>query len=73
MGIFLADNQMISALNTSQGTIVSPIQGYGPSGIPVTYKSLNGNSSGGVSLPSCPVAGLMLPYFLVKHAVQHRQ
>jgi cell wall-associated NlpC family hydrolase len=65
MGIFLAANQMISALNSAQGTIVSPIQGYGPSGIPIAYRALTGNTSGGVSITGCnpvstPVAGLIL-------------
>lgn len=60
IGIFLQDNQMISALNHAYGTAVTPIQGYGPAGVPNIYRTVSGNSSGGISVPSgCNIAALL--------------
>lgn len=57
IGIALAGNQMISALNHIRGTVVTPIQGYGPVGVPVIYRAISGNSVGGASaLTGCKPA-----------------
>jgi peptidoglycan DL-endopeptidase CwlO len=42
MGIVLGPGQMISALDQSQGTVVTPIQGYGPPGAPIVYRRATG-------------------------------
>jgi hypothetical protein len=52
IGIVIGNNQMISALDTAQGTLVTPIQGYGPAGVSNIYRRVNGASGGGVSLPT---------------------
>ena len=46
MGIVLGPNKMISALNSQQGTLVSPILGYGPVGVPPVYRHLTGVPGG---------------------------
>lgn len=56
MGIVLGHNQMISALDTAQGTLVSPIQGYGPPGAPIIYRRVKASAAG--PIPRAPgVAG----------------
>ena len=53
MGIAVDGQHMISALNHSKGTLFSPIAGFGPMGIPVMYRRINGSASGGgISLPT---------------------
>lgn len=49
MGIYLADNKMISALNSQQGTVVTPISGYGPAGVALVYRNISGVTSPGLA------------------------
>jgi hypothetical protein len=53
IGIALAANQMVSALDSIDGTIVSPIQGYGPYGAPLIYRRISGVPAG----PGVPPPG----------------
>jgi cell wall-associated NlpC family hydrolase len=46
MGFVLAPDQMISALDSSDGTKVTPIAGYGPPGAPIIYRRLLGVAAG---------------------------
>jgi cell wall-associated NlpC family hydrolase len=56
MGIVLGPDKMVSALDTSQGTLVSPINGYGPAGAPIVYRRLKDAAAG--PIPQAPgVAG----------------
>lgn len=52
MGIVTGYNQMISALDSTQGTLVTPIDGYGPSGITPVFRRLTG-------VPGSPMPGLV--------------
>lgn len=52
IGIALGSGQMISALNTRDGTIQTPIQGYGPAGVPLIYRSINAGANSGTVLTS---------------------
>lgn len=53
IGIYLGPNQMVSALDTRDGTLVSPIAGYGPGGgDPTAYRRVTGLSGG--TTPSPP-------------------
>jgi hypothetical protein len=42
IGIVLGPNEMVSALDTAQGTCRTPIQGYGPYGAPIVYRRILG-------------------------------
>jgi cell wall-associated NlpC family hydrolase len=42
IGIAIDASHMISALDTESGTLVSPIVGYGPAGVAVEYRRVNG-------------------------------
>ena len=44
MGFVLGTDQMVSALDTAQGTLITPIQGYGPTGTPV-YRRIRGSGT----------------------------
>lgn len=56
MGIVLGPDKMVSALDTSQGTLVSPVNGYGPAGAPIIYRRLKNAAAG--PIPQAPgVAG----------------
>ena len=46
MGIVLGPGQMVSALNQAQGTVVTPIRGYGPPGAPIVYRRATGIPAG---------------------------
>jgi hypothetical protein len=46
MGFVLGPNQMVSALDSSDGTLVTPIEGYGPPGAPIVYRRLLGAAAG---------------------------
>lgn len=61
IGIALGNNQMVSALNHSQGTIKSPIQGYGPRGVAVIFRTVSGNSGAGLSAPTGCASALATP------------
>ena len=67
IGIVIAGNQMISALDTRDGTKVTPIQGFGPAGVAVVYRQLSGVTSAGVSVPGCLMAlvAVLMPYEIV--------
>lgn len=52
IGIATDGSHMISALNSSMGTVVTPIQGYGPAGVALIYRSVTGAATAGVSVPS---------------------
>jgi cell wall-associated NlpC family hydrolase len=45
IGIVLGPDEMVSALDTAQGTLVSPIQGYGPPGAPLVYRRVHGTGT----------------------------
>lgn len=49
IGIALGANQMISALDPAQGTAVTPIDGTGPAGAPLTFRRLNAEVLDGAS------------------------
>jgi cell wall-associated NlpC family hydrolase len=46
IGIVLGPNQMVSALDSADGTLVTPIQGYGPPGAPIVYRRVVGAAAG---------------------------
>jgi len=46
IGIYLAPDKMISALNTAMGTLVTPINGYGPGGLTPFYRRVTGAAGG---------------------------
>lgn len=46
IGIVLGPDQMVSALDSSQGTLVTPIKGYGPPGAPIVYRRVLGVPAG---------------------------
>ncbi|HVH81901.1 MAG TPA: hypothetical protein VM782_21055, partial [Stellaceae bacterium] len=57
IGIVLAPGKMVSALNPQLGTLVSPITGYGPLGVPQVYRRLTGITPGGVLAAAQPGGG----------------
>ncbi len=66
MGIALSATQMISALNHITGTVVTPIQGFGPLGAALMYRSLSGNTGAGSSIPGCTPGLMVMLYALLK-------
>lgn len=46
MGIVLGADKMVSALDSSQGTLISPINGYGPPGAPIVYRRVTAAAAG---------------------------
>ena len=46
IGIVLGPDQMMSALDSSQGTLITPITGYGPPGAPIVYRRVLGAAAG---------------------------
>lgn len=46
IGIVLGPDQMVSALDSSQGTLVTPITGYGPPGAPIVYRRVVAAAAG---------------------------
>jgi len=44
IGVVLGPDRMISALNPEVGTVVTPIDGYGPRGVPHVYRSVTGRA-----------------------------
>lgn len=46
IGIAISSTHMISAYDTAQGTLVTPIQGAGPSGVPLVYRRVKGVPGG---------------------------
>ena len=55
IGIAVSSSEMVSALNPSQGTVQTPIQGYGPAGAPLIYRRVDG--TGGVVPPEVKAPG----------------
>lgn len=47
IGIAIAENQMISAYDTAKGTLVTAIDGAGPTGEPLTIRRVNAAAGGG--------------------------
>jgi cell wall-associated NlpC family hydrolase len=56
VGIVTGRGQMISALNPSLGTLVTPIQGTGPAGAPLVFRRVTG-VPGGQYVPPAPGTG----------------
>lgn len=59
MGIATSANEMISALDTASGTLVTPIDGYGPVGAPLSFHRLtaavmSGGDPGTATIASNP-------------------
>ena len=54
MGIVLGPDKMISALDTAQGTLITPINGYGPPGAPVIYRRVKATATGPIPQPPGP-------------------
>lgn len=46
IGIVLGTDQMVSALDSTDGTKVTPINGYGPPGAPIVYRRILGAAAG---------------------------
>lgn len=46
IGIALSATHMVSALDTKEGTVQTPIKGYGPVGAPFSYRRINGTGPG---------------------------
>ena len=46
IGIVLGPDQMVSALDSTDGTKVTPINGYGPPGAPIVYRRVLGAAAG---------------------------
>jgi hypothetical protein len=70
VGVYLGNGQMISALDPQYGTAVTPVNGFGPPGEPLSYRRLKGvagaagNAGAVVTGAGCPVTLLMLPALL---------
>jgi cell wall-associated NlpC family hydrolase len=58
IGIATDPAHMVSALDHESGTVHTPIQGYGPAGVKVVYRRLNGAGQVPGSASSNPLAGL---------------
>lgn len=54
IGIVTGQNQMCSALDSQQGTVVTPVVGYGPPGAPLIYRRITG--TGGGTYPAATTA-----------------
>jgi hypothetical protein len=72
IGIAQSATTMVSALNSQAGTIKSQITGYGPAGVPLTYRRINGLAAGAstpITLEQAPgqgklAAGVLLALLL---------
>jgi cell wall-associated NlpC family hydrolase len=62
MGVVLGPDQMVSALDSASGTLVTPIAGYGPPGAPVVYRRViaaaAGTAFGAAASGQVPAGGL---------------
>jgi cell wall-associated NlpC family hydrolase len=67
IGIAVDATHMVSALNHIKGTVQTPIQGFGPLGVAVVFRSLTGNTGG--SLTGC---GKVIPGLSLAYALYHR-
>lgn len=50
IGIATDNAHMVSALDSTDGTVATPIQGYGPVGAPLMFRRLNGSAGGSLSV-----------------------
>ena len=57
IGIAVSATQMVSALNAQVGTVLTPIQGYGPAGAPLTFRRVTGTVTSSVA----KAAGVKVP------------
>lgn len=46
IGIATSPTTMVSALDSTDGTVETPIQGYGPAGAPLMFRRINGAAAG---------------------------
>ena len=46
IGIVLGPDQMVSALDSASGTLVTPVTGYGPPGAPIVYRRVVAAAAG---------------------------
>lgn len=59
IGIATGPETMISALNPQYGTAETPIQGYGPAGVPVVFHRVSGSgTASGCVVPLVMIGGL---------------
>jgi len=79
IGIVVGDNQMISAYDTAQGTLVTAIDSAGPAGEPLTIRRVNnavgqisGATTTGASGCSIPSAMVVMG-FALQHRIQRRR
>lgn len=49
IGIAVSGTHMVSALNTQTGTVLTPIQGFGPPGAPLIYRRVSGTVTAAVA------------------------
>jgi hypothetical protein len=61
IGIVLGPDQMVSALDTASGTLVSPITGYGPVGAPIVYRRVLAAAAGTAVQAAAGGAGQQQP------------
>lgn len=66
MGIVLGPNQMVSALDTASGTLVSPITGYGPPGAPIVYRRVIAAAVGSAVAGGAQIPGVSAPTGIVE-------
>jgi NlpC/P60 family len=65
MGIVLGPNQMVSALDSAQGTTITPVAGYGPAGAPLVYRRVKGTGAAPVPATDAAAAGGLVGSVLV--------
>jgi hypothetical protein len=49
IGIAVSSTEMVSALDTQSGVVKTPIHGFGPVGVPVTFRRIKGSAAGVIS------------------------
>lgn len=69
IGIATSGNQMVSALDHIDGTKVTGIQGFGPRGVAVIFRTVSGNSSAGVSAPGLGIPGCLIGLVLMPYEI----
>lgn len=74
IGIVVANNQMISAYDTAKGTLVTGIDGAGPTGEPMVIRRINGavgqgNVTAATGFSGCkfPTAMMAMAYYALLH------
>jgi cell wall-associated NlpC family hydrolase len=78
VGIAISPTRMISALDPSQGTLVTPIQGYGPVGEPLSYRRVADVSAaspvaaGSAAGAGCVASLALLPLLPLVHLWRRR-